>query len=190
MMMVTYAAIIFLFFLPSEFVFSDQRIPLQILGLLATSTIAIPVVTILILWKLGNVKSIRIEEQKERNWPLLLAAIIYLGAFYIVQNKVVPLLIQLFILGAIVGILFSLIVNLKWKISLHMIGAGGLCGGVVAAMILQQSGNPLLLAILFLMTGILGTARLFLNAHSPSQIFSGFIAGFTIEFLLLFLMLR
>ncbi len=190
MVMVTYAAIIYFYFIPSEFSFPDKTIPLRILGLLFSSTVVIPMITLLVLLKVGNIKTIQIEEQKERNWPILLAAIIYLGAFYILQNRVVPVFIQLFLLGAIVGILLSLLINIKWKISLHMIGIGGLCGGILSIFILQQGENPLILAGLFFLSGLLGTARLYLNAHTPAQIFFGFLAGFSIEFFLLFMMLH
>jgi membrane-associated phospholipid phosphatase len=81
----------------------------------------------------------------------------------------------------------AMIVNLKWKISLHMIGIGGLCGGVTSMFIMLQEGNPLWLALLFLCAGTLGTARLILQAHNSLQILAGFVAGFAIEFGLLML---
>lgn len=187
--MITYAAAIHFFLIPSDFTFRDTSIPWRILGMLLTSTVLIPVTALLFLWKTGTIKSIRIEDQKERNWPLLITALIYFGSFYLTQNRGIPVFIMLFTLGATLGILISLVINLKWKISLHMIGMGGLCGGIVIEMLLQQGGNLLLPVSLFLLAGLLGTARLYLQAHSPAQIFTGFLTGFSVQFCLMFLML-
>jgi hypothetical protein len=187
--MVTYAAAIYFFLIPSDFIYRDESVPWLFLAMLFTSTVLIPATALLFLWKLGTIKSIRIEDQKERNWPLLIGATIYFTSFYIMQKMPIPPFIKLFLLGAILGILVSLVVNLKWKISLHMIGIGGLCGGMGMVMYLQEAGNPLLLASLFLIAGLLGTARLYLNAHSPAQIFTGFLTGFFLQFILSFVML-
>ena len=72
--------------------------------------------------------------------------------------------------------------GLEIQASLHMIGAGGLCGAITAIMLILGIGNPIIPAICFLLSGMLGTARLFLKAHTPAQVFIGFLAGFGIEF--------
>jgi hypothetical protein len=189
MMMVTFAGIIYFFFIPSDFDFPDPSIPLRILGMIITSTILLPVVSVLLMVRMGKVQSVEMEQQRERNWPLLQSAIIYLVAYYVLHSRVVPVFIQLFILGAIIGILVSLVINLRWKISLHMIGIGGLCGGISIVMMLQSGASPLILAFCFMIAGLLGTARLYLNAHTPAQIFAGFVTGFAVQFLLLSIML-
>jgi len=187
--MVTYAAAVHFFLIPSEFTFRDPSIPWRIIGMLLISTVLIPVTALLFLRKTGMIKTMQIEDQKERNWPLLITALIYFGSFYIIQKSGIPVFIQLFTLGATLGILISLGINLKWKISLHMIGMGGACGGMAVEMLLLQVGDPIILGVLFLLAGLLGTARLYLQAHSPAQIFAGFFTGFAIQFGLMFLML-
>jgi hypothetical protein len=189
--MVTYGAIMYFFLLPSNFGFYENVMLLRILAMLFIGTAMIPATTLFLFSKLGLIKSVRIEEQRERNFPLLLGSLIYFATFYLLQkNKEIPPFILLFLLGAILGILFSLMVNMKWKISLHMIGIGGLCGGTSVVMYLQQDGNPLLLSAVFLIAGLLGTARLYLNAHTPAQIFAGFLTGFTVQFGLVMLLVR
>ncbi|HET6993119.1 MAG TPA: PAP2 family protein [Bacteroidia bacterium] len=189
MMMVTFSSLIYLFLIPSDFGFPDSSIPLRIIGMVITSTVLLPIVCILLMLRYGKIESVEMESQKERNWPLLLSAIIYLAPYYVLHSRIVPVFIQLFILGAIMGILIALVVNLKWKISLHMIGIGGLCGGISVAMMLQDGASPFILSACFIIAGLLGTARLYLQAHSPMQIFAGFATGFLVQFLLLFTML-
>ncbi len=189
MMMVTFASLIYLFLLPSDFGFSDSSMPFRILGMVFMSTVLLPIVSVLLMYRFGKIENVQMEKQKERNWPLLQGAIIYLLAYYLLQSRVVPIFVQLFLLGAILGILISLLINLRWKISLHMIGIGGLCGGISVAMILQHAGSSILLSICFVIAGLLGTARLHLEAHTPTQILVGFATGFLVQFCLLFTML-
>jgi hypothetical protein len=186
--MVTYGAIVYFFLLPSVFGFYEMTTLLKILAMLFIGTALIPATTLFLFSKLGIIKSVYIEEQRERNFPLLLGSLIYFGTFYLLRNREVPVFILLFLLGAILGILISLVVNIRWKISLHMIGIGGLCGAISVVMYLQQDGNPLLLSVVFLVAGLLGTARLYLNAHTPAQILAGFLTGFTVQFGLVMVM--
>ncbi len=156
--------------------------------LIFCSTFLLPLLSVFIMIRFGKIRSVYMEDQKERNWPLLQSAIVYAIAFYVlVQARRIPPVIPLFILGATGAMVVAMIVNLKWKISLHMIGIGGLCGGVTSMFIMLQEGNPLWLALLFLCAGALGTARLLLHAHNSLQILAGFVAGFAIEFGLLML---
>lgn len=154
--------------------------------LIFCSTFLLPLLSVFIMIRFGKIRSVYMEDQKERNWPLLQSAIVYAIAFYVlVQARRIPPVIPLFILGATGAMVIAMIVNLKWKISLHMIGIGGLCGGVTSMYIMLQEGNPLWLALLFLCAGTLGTARLLLRAHNSMQILAGFVAGFAMEFGLL-----
>lgn len=154
--------------------------------LIFCSTFLLPLLSVFIMIRFGKIRSVYMEDQKERNWPLLQSAIVYAIAFYVlVQARRIPPVIPLFILGATGAMVIAMIVNLKWKISLHMIGIGGLCGGVTSMYIMLQEGNPLWLALLFLCSGTLGTARLLLRAHNSMQILAGFVAGFAMEFGLL-----
>ena len=183
--MVTYGAVIYFFLLPSDFLPEDKSFFYRVLGLIFTGTFLIPVLFTFSMKRFGQISSLQLEKQRERNWPLLVTAIVYVVAFYSLRSRVIPGFIQLYLLGAIVGILFSLLVNLRWKISLHLIGIGGLCGGISAIMYTMEMGNPMLLALCFLAAGILGTSRLILRAHTPAQILAGFASGFAIEFLIM-----
>ena len=156
---------------------------IQIFIRLLLFTIILPLASVLIMIRLGKVSDVFIDEQKERNWPLVLTAGIYIVTYYFVlPSPPVPPFIPLFILGAGAALILALLINLKWKISLHMIGIGGLCGALTILYVLLQEGNPLWLCVWFILAGILGTARLLLNAHNALQILAGFLLGFAVEF--------
>jgi hypothetical protein len=182
LLIVSYATAVYFFRIPSDFNEGSTVLPFIILGMIVTGTVLLPSLSTLILSRMGKISSMQMDGQEERNWPLLLTAMIYFACYYGMSSRQVPAFVQLFLLGAGASMVFALLINLKWKISLHMIGAGGMCGGIAGFLLASGNGDPQLVATLFLMAGALGTARIFLGAHSPAQVFAGFGIGFTAEF--------
>ena len=178
-MMPTLGALCYFLLFPSV---ASLMNPVQmwlIIGVVVASTLALPLLSVLIMLRFGKISTIYMEDKRERNWPLLQTAIVYAAAFYVLKD--IPVFIPIFILGAIASMVIAMVINLKWKISLHMIGIGGFCGGLAALFILTQEGSPVYLAFAFILAGVLGTARLLLEAHTSMQILAGFMLGFTVE---------
>ncbi len=168
-------------FFPSIAQLDDVDLFKQIFYRMVFLTLLLPLSSVYIMMRFGKISSLFIEEKKERSWPLLITAGIYLAALYLLSNRLVPAFIQLFLMGAVASMIVAVLINIKWKISLHMIGIGGLCGALTSLYFVTQEGNPLWLVTAFILAGVLGTARLLLNAHTSMQILSGFALGFCME---------
>jgi len=168
-------------FFPSIAQMNDVQLFLQIFLRMILLTLFLPLTSVFIMMRFGQISSMFVEEKKERNWPLLITAGIYLAALYLLNDRRVPAFIQLFLMGAVGSMIIAMLINLRWKISLHMIGIGGLCGALTALYYFTQEGNPIWLMCAFGLAGILGTARLLLNAHTSMQILCGFALGFGME---------
>lgn len=189
--MPTFGLLCYYSLFPMILQFNDAQLFLQIFARVLLFTLFMPLVSVLLMMRLGKVSTVFIEDKRERSWPLVLAAAIYIFTYcFILPVPPVPLFISLFVLGAAVAMIVALLINLKWKISLHMIGIGGLCGALTLIYYVMQEGNPLWLCTWFILAGVLGTARLLLDAHSPLQILAGFALGFAAEFLLVFFVIR
>jgi membrane-associated phospholipid phosphatase len=90
----------------------------------------------------------------------------------------VPLLIRNIVVAALVAQVICTLINLKWKISIHMVGMGGLTG-VDFALSNLFFFNPLLPGcILILLSGLVGSSRMVLRQHSLLQVVVGFAVGF------------
>jgi hypothetical protein len=178
LLMATYGTAIYLFLLPSPYQFSDERIPYFLIGLIATGTFLLPVFVSLMMLRMGRIRSLEMETIGERNWPLVSTAIIYFMVLYTIHTRMIPEFIQVFILGATSSLVLALIINFRWKISLHMIGAGGLCGGVAGSMIMNGAGPVKILAAVVILSGIIASARHALGSHTLGQILAGYIVGF------------
>lgn len=147
------------------------------------TTFAMPVLFSMLLLQKGVIRSLEMEDKSERKWPFIITSVFYLIAFYLLRMLPVSGLFPLIVLSAAVVILLAFFITIFWKISVHMMGIGGLAGllwGLADVLYIPITGIFILLIIL---AGFIGTARLIRNAHLPSQIYMGFITGFTAEVL-------
>lgn len=149
------------------------------------NTILIPSLASVVLLKKGIIRSLHMETIQERRFPFLIATIFFFLTYYFLQKLPLPPIIFLMLLGATLSVLVSLIINLFWKISVHMVGAGGLVGALIGMSIrLSTEIYPIILAAIFC-AGIVGYARLKLNAHDHAQVYVGFLVGLTSMFALI-----
>ena len=80
--------------------------------------------------------------------------------------------------------MISTIITYFWKISVHAIGISGIIGVLTRIAFSVQSIELLIfLMIGLILSGFVMSARLSLNAHTPKQIYMGFLVGFLISFI-------
>lgn len=153
--------------------------------LIALSTLAIPMITIIGLRLSGALKSVHMAELKDRAIPFTITSIYYILTVFILYQLewLDPVLWK--VLGIItLSIVILTLVTFFWKMSAHMTGMGGLIAAVIVLGIKFPTFHPLypLLASLIL-TGLVATVRLFLEAHRPIEIYVGLFFGFTLCFI-------
>jgi hypothetical protein len=149
------------------------------------TTFVFPVICILIFKLKGNIQSLHLETTRERRYPFLLTAISYTLGYYLLQRLELPTIFNRVILGATLSVTLAVVITLKWKISVHSIGIGGLIGTLLAMSQILFVDVRLPLIISIVLAGIIGSARLSLSQHSSSQIYTGILVGFLSEFLIL-----
>ena len=150
-------------------------------GIIISCTIVFPLLTIYFLIKSGKVSSLEISDHKERSLPLFRAVIWMLLGLYMLNNILfyAPI-IKAEVIGAILIMLIAAIISKFWKISLHLLGIGGIVGVFIALQIIN-GGVLYLLLIFILLSGILGVARIDQKAHNHAQVYAGFLLGVCIE---------
>jgi membrane-associated phospholipid phosphatase len=133
--------------------------------------------------KMGMITSLYVEDAAERRIPYLACVIIYGLATYLFGWQLQPigeLAPQISVILASVTLSLALIamVSYFWKISAHATGIGGTIGMLSGLMIrFDESALLLPLLLTILIGGWLMSARLQLNAHTPSQIAAGIFCG-------------
>lgn len=159
-----------------------QRI---IIALVFITTGVMPVITALLLLQKGMIRSMEMENIEERRIPFMTTGVYYLSCYYLLQQLPIPRILGLMVLGAAITIIIAWLLSFRWKVSIHMIGIGGFTGMLIA--ITQILGAPILSVIIIsiLIAGLLGSSRLVLNAHTPLQVYTGFMIGLFTEWWLI-----
>lgn len=148
-----------------------------IVGFVFLSTVILPTISILILLKAKKIDSLQMVTQRERVFPLLLLAIIYYMTYHLLKEVSITGLLTFFMVGSTMLVLITLLINYATKISLHMIAWGGLLGTLLGFAIRFNYNITIPIFAIILLIGVVATARLKLNAHSPFQVYLGFLLG-------------
>lgn len=144
------------------------------------STFVFPVIFIFILYKRGLIKTLNMDDREERIFPLMITGIFYSLMYYIVWQSHLDVIYNLLFLGSALMIALALVVSFYWKISMHMIGVGGMLGALIGVNQAAYVNLTFYVVLATLVCGLVGFARLKLKAHTPAQVYAGFLAGFCI----------
>lgn len=145
-------------------------------------TIAIPSAGVLLLYKTKHIKSIGLVNRTERTLPYLLFFVCYVaGTIFLWFSNLRGMQLGFFI-GGLLAIAIDLLVNRRWKISVHMTAIGCLTGLIFVMSYMQYimytEYIPYLQVIAVISSGALGTSRILLRRHTIGQVCCGFINGF------------
>lgn len=145
--------------------------------LVGTSTFIIPLLISLLLLNKKLISSLEMETQKERIIPYAFTIVFYVFTLFMLKRAPIPPIIFNFIIGATLSVILAFIINIKWKISAHMIGIGGLLGALICFSIMLDIYITPYIIFALLIAGIVGSSRLILKAHTQLQIYVGFAIG-------------
>ena len=155
-----------------------------ILMMVFVTTFVIPVLSLLTMKLTGNIGSIHLENRDERVFPFSTVSLFYGISTYMFYLKfeIEPVFI-LALASITICVILLTSVTFFWKISAHMTGIAGF----LAIIIVIALKNPAFNLVNFLLAGIIlsgsvASSRLYLNAHTPIEIFGGFLLGFSVCF--------
>jgi hypothetical protein len=151
----------------------------------ALFTIFLPTALITLLLYMHQIQSFELSQRRERTFPLIFMTISFL-LLYIIVSKILPIrIIKGFTFSMLVTSFLLVLSTYKFKLSMHLIGLGGISGLVIAMSIKFQIDLFFILAIILIISGIVGSSRLYLNAHNLYEVFAGFGLGFLGTFVVL-----
>lgn len=141
-------------------------------------TVIIPIILFLILKNLGLISSVFAPTLKERRYPLYLSMLIYLMILY----KVIPLNyineLYYFFVGLLIATFAALILLfLKIKASIHLLGMGNILVYLVGLSIHFEINITFVISLFTLLTGLVATSRMFMKAHGRVELLIGFLVG-------------
>ncbi len=190
--MVTYAVVLLLLLNPYSFGVNsiEEQSPLILQVFL--STFFLPFLSVVLMYAIGFIKSIEMEDRMDRIIPYIGIGTFYIASYYYyLKMPHIPVSFKMFFLGVVISLFMAFFINNFSKISMHTVGIGGFLGMVLFIIfVFKQYSFPLpgewgfiqvettsLLIFTCLLAGIIGSARLFLRAHKPSDLWGGYVVG-------------
>ena len=141
-------------------------------------TIIIPIISFFILRNLGIVNSVFLRTEKERIFPLIICiALLLMILIKVIPNNYTAELYYFFV-GLLAAISSSLLLLfLKFKNSLHMVGMGSFIMYLINLSIHFEINIIMAISVFTICTGLVATARLYLYEHSKAEVLIGFLIG-------------
>ncbi len=147
-------------------------------------TAVLPAVPIFFMMRRGDINDVFISKREERTMPYLFSFIAYVfWSMFMWRTMQFPIFIVSMSIGSTLTIVIIVLVNLKWKISAHLAGMGGIVGAIFGVCY-RMAYNPLwFFVLIFSLSALVALSRLELKAHTPLQTLVGFLVGFVMTFL-------
>jgi hypothetical protein len=121
-----------------------------------------------------------LSERSERVVPLMVGALMYFVSAVMIFRFHLPGMIKAFMFASACVVFTAALLNLRWKISVHSMGAGAMVATVLVLSFKMYTGLLWIMAAVFMTAGLVMAARLYLRAHTPAQVYFGFLAGLTV----------
>lgn len=154
------------------------------IGMLFFITAVIPAASIMVMKRLGMVSDASLSNRQERTPPYLISAVCYLAATIYLLKVHSPDWLWLFVAAAMAALIVNVIVTKWWKISAHMTAMGGLvallCRFQLSHVAIYNMQWWIIAAIV--LTGIVGSARIYRDRHDLWQVLAGTACGFICVF--------
>ncbi|MFN0033165.1 MAG: hypothetical protein ACKVOR_13475 [Flavobacteriales bacterium] len=155
--------------------------------LLLGINIVAPAVSMLIMIKYGMLSSIELRERKERFGPYMLVIFYYVLSYVMLRWKGVhlPRTVYSFFISVVISLIVSMVINTFWKISVHMLAQGGVFGTLLGVNVIDPNMDIIFPTLSLLMAGATAYSRLYVDAHTPGQVYAGFSLGAVVNFFII-----
>ncbi|MEQ9187778.1 MAG: hypothetical protein RLP15_08585 [Cryomorphaceae bacterium] len=147
------------------------------------NTVVIPLMfTLFLRWR-NLVDSIQLHSRKDRLVPFAFAMTLYFMNYYLMLDVPLPEILYSIFFGSSLAVAAAFAFTFFTKISIHMIGMGGLTAALYG--IGQSYDLPIvgLIMLSILASGMVGSARYILESHDLRQIYLGWGTGFVAVYL-------
>lgn len=167
--------ILYFIFLPRHISSRSER---TLILTVFITTYLLPMLFVYFLKKMKMIESYEMETNEERKFPLLFLTIIsYVLSLMLHKTQIVEELAVFYFAMALTLLISYFLLYIHFKISLHAIGIGGLLGFLGVLSFSYELNLIVLLALFFIIAGIIMTSRLKLKAHEGNEVYIGFIIG-------------
>lgn len=175
----TYAILFLVWSNPYEFGQLGSYDSFFILQTAILYSVLYPLFVVVLLRLLDFIDNYEMRDRKNRILVFIPTSFFFWWTFIVYLKSDYPEVLSDVMLGATISISIALVVTSVFsKISLHAIGMGGLLAIALFSVNIAVKDVSLFLFATIFFAGLVGTARLYLNAHNLKEIYNGYLVGF------------
>lgn len=162
-----------------------QRMQYFYISSIFIATSIIPLIMVVLMRFTGNVKSVLLTDKEDRKLPYLVTLIVYIFCYYYFTKLNTHPFILSYLVSCSVIVGLVLAINFFDKISIHTATLGAMAGILAVAGKYASMDMRYFMILAILTAGLVASARIICNAHQNKQVYSGFLLGFVLMFLIL-----
>jgi hypothetical protein len=170
--------------------FIPTQVKRMILILVMANNLLMPMALATVLYARGAIKTFNARDRNERVILLSFSLLMYSLTAFILIRMQVPGLFRAFFISIALVTLSTLLITIFYRISLHASGIGGLLVLVVFMASVYNISMVWQAVAVALAAGAVMSSRIYLEDHTPAEVWAGLSAGALIMGLSLFFMLR
>ena len=161
----------------------DPAAKRAIMFVMALGTLIFPLMMLPVLqYRTLILKNGQEATKEERLVPQVIVLVLYIITFVYFKRLPLSQVIHAYVLSVAGTFFLVILVNLKFRISIHAAALGGLTGLIIALIFLYETPLHGFLMLSFLAGGLTGSSRLALGDHW-GEVLSGFLLGFVVVIL-------
>jgi len=158
--------------------------------LVMANNVLIPMALATVLYARGAIRTFNARDRNERVLLLAFSLFMYSLTAILLIRMHVPGLFRAFFISIAIVTLITLLVTIFYRISLHASGIGGLMMLVVFISFMYHSSMVWQSFTVLVLGGAVMSSRIYLEDHSPSEVWTGLLAGAAIMGASLFFLLK
>lgn len=163
--------------------------PVFVLLTMFACTCLFPLLGIFLMKSSKMITSVHMPTKEERKWPLLMGTFFFFLAYILIKQVTEKFSgtdgLKDIAVAGIATMIICTVINLLYKLSIHMAAIGGITGMMVAYAPNADTNMLYVILAMVFASGLVGFARLQLSAHSAGQVAAGYAVGFVSQYVLI-----
>ena len=148
-----------------------------VLGVVYLFTVFMPALGLYFYRRIHGLSALQLRIRHRRAWPYIISLVCYFCCLRLMQVMRLPMFMGAIIASSLLIHCVCLVVNMRWKISMHSAGAGGIIGSLMAYASIFGFNPVWWLCGAILLDGLVMTSRMLLRQHTLGQVLGGSAVG-------------
>ena len=175
---------------PTLLSFIPVQLKRLIFAVVVVNNVLIPLALAAILYARGAITTFNARDLNERVILLTFSLLMYTLTAYLLVRLQVPSLFRAYFISIAIVTLITLMITTVYRISLHAAGIGGLLVLIIFMIILYDISMVWQLISVIIVGAAVMSSRIYLEDHSPSEVWTGLLAGIAVMALSMFIVIK